>query len=52
MIQTTLAYTIVTFALIGLLSNFFFIFFEEANNELNQSQSDGTNPLTNWEQND
>ena len=54
MIQTILAYTIVTFALIGLLSNFFFIFFEEANNELNQSQSGsgGTNPLTNWEQND
>jgi hypothetical protein len=31
-----LAYAIVTFALIGLLSNFFFIFFEEANNELNE----------------
>ena len=31
-----LAYAIVTFALIGLLSNFFFIFFEEANNELNK----------------
>ena len=52
MIQTTLAYTIVTFALIGLLSNFFFIFFEKANNELNQSQSGDTNPLTNWENND
>ena len=52
MIQTILAYTIVTFALIGLLSNFFFIFFEEANNELNQSQSGSTNPLTNWENND
>jgi hypothetical protein len=52
MIQTILTYTIVTFALIGLLSNFFFIFFEEANNELNQSQSGDTNPLTNWEQND
>ena len=38
MIQTTLAYTIVTFALIGLLSNFFFIFFEEVNNELNKDE--------------
>ena len=34
------------------ISNFFFIFFEEANNELNQSQSGGTNALTNWENND
>ena len=33
-----LAYAIVTFALIGLLSNFFFIFFEEANNELNKDE--------------
>ena len=40
MIQTILAYTIVTVALIGLLSNFFFIFFEEANNELNKDYED------------
>ena len=40
MIQTILAYTIVTVALIGLLSNFFFIFFEEANNELNKEYKD------------
>ena len=40
MIQTTLAYAIVTFALIGLLSNFFFIFFEEANNELNKTEEE------------
>ena len=33
-----LAYAIVTFALIGLLSNFFFIFFEEANNKLNKDE--------------
>ena len=31
-----LAYAIVTFALIGLLSNFFFIFFEEANDKINK----------------
>jgi len=35
-----LAYAIVTFALIGLLSNFFFIFFEEANNELNKTKKE------------
>jgi len=35
-----LAYIIVTFALIGLLSNFFFIFFEEANNELNKTEKE------------
>jgi len=35
-----LAYAIVTFALIGLLSNFFFIFFEEANNELNKPEKE------------
>ena len=40
MIQTILAYTIVTYALIGLLSMFFFIFFEEANNELNKEYKD------------
>ena len=33
-----LAYAIVTFALIGLLSNFFFIFFEEANDKLNKDE--------------
>jgi len=37
MIQTILAYTIVTLALVGLLSNFFFIFFMEANDKLNES---------------
>jgi len=31
-----LAYIIVAYALIGLLSMFFFIFFEEANNKLNE----------------
>jgi len=40
MIQTILAYTIVTYALVGLLSMFFFIFFEEANNELNKEYED------------
>ena len=35
-----LAYIIVAYALIGLLSNFFFIFFEEANNELNKEYKD------------
>jgi hypothetical protein len=35
-----LAYIIVTYALIGLLSMFFFIFFEEANNELNKEYED------------
>ena len=38
MIQTILASAIVTFALIGLLSNFFFIFFVEATNK-NSSMS-------------
>jgi len=37
MIQTILAYTIVTLALIGLLSNFFFIFCMDANDKLNES---------------
>ena len=35
-----LAYIIVAYALIGLLSMFFFIFFEEANNELNKDYED------------
>ena len=35
-----LAYIIVAYALIGLLSMFFFIFFEEANNELNKEYED------------
>ena len=35
-----LAYIIVAYALIGLLSMFFFIFFEEANNELNKEYKD------------
>ena len=35
-----LAYAIITFALIGLLSMFFFIFFEEANNKLNEEYED------------
>ena len=35
-----LAYIIVTYALIGLLSMFFFIFFEEANNKLNEEYED------------
>jgi hypothetical protein len=35
-----LAYIIVAYALIGLLSMFFFIFFEEANNKLNEEYED------------
>jgi len=35
-----LAYIIVAYALIGLLSMFFFIFFEEANNKLNKEYED------------
>ena len=35
-----LAYIIVAYALIGLLSMFFFIFFEEANNKLNEEYKD------------
>ena len=35
-----LAYAIVTFALIGLLSNFFFVFFMDANNKLNEEYED------------
>ena len=31
-----LAYIIVAFALIGLLSNFFFVFFMDANDKLNE----------------
>ena len=38
MIQTILAYAIVTFALIGLLSNFFFVFFMDANDKLNKDE--------------
>ena len=34
---TILAYTIITLAANGLLSNFFFIFFMEANDKLNES---------------
>ena len=33
-----LAYAIVTFALIGLLSNFFFVFFMDANDKLNKDE--------------
>ena len=35
-----LAYAIVTFALIGLLSNFFFVFFMDANDKLNEEYKD------------
>ena len=35
-----LAYIIVAYALIGLLSMFFFIFFEEANDKLNKEYED------------
>ena len=35
-----LAYANVTFALIGLLSNFFFVFFMDANDKLNEEYED------------
>jgi len=36
MIQTILATVIVSIAAIGLLSNFFFVFFMDANDKLNE----------------
>ena len=35
-----LAYIIVAYALIGLLSNFFFVFFMDANDKLNEEYED------------